>query len=705
MNQLPDTPHTIIYPIKCYAWAVPILAEKNRTIIRPICCESDFPPAPYTDATYTFMDEIGNIVPYPHPSTINLPPFCYVQHVEELPPAPPPGYRYLRSVLSLRIDLPEYHLYHEIGSPRYGIDTPNPAGFAYYQLVPLQQSTLASALTEHAGGYILIESDVLVTNYIIIPNSLLTEIGVGDNHIQKLIYSVYSNTKALDMHESVSVEDLEDLPARIRKKHPGCLNSMQHNRIDAHIVFHLRAQLNQVPEMIKFVTSGWHCYQNRWFYAHDDAVLPFPNVACDTNFRIARDPGLSSSEAMAHAMRMLSISDNQSVIVPIVLYAHLSVLFTLFEKAGFPPRTLLFINGKTGSLKTALCSLIFNLQGTQEFNIPATFRDTAASIEAKFPNYADKTLLLDDYAPATTSTTRAAMHKLLEDIIRYFGDGKGRGRSNVTVTKSTVSIPRGLCCITGEDTGGSQSSLLRCLLIDVGNNTFDGSLLSVYQNDPRLWTTHFAYFIEFIAEQFEDIVGEIRRSFPAMRSYFSKILSAGRAIDTAVTLAIAAKLLLFYGCIIGWCSKDQIRTYYDSWCVSILEAVKHSEEASADLDPVKCYISALFEAVDSCAEIIAPTKEIFITNTSVLGYERNGFIHLWPDRVYDLAVKKCQLQKKSFPLSMTKIHAALAEAHLIEITKENRKGSTQTNYLCRESFGSRPRMLVLNKEAAKHHID
>ena len=275
----------------------------------------------------------------------------------------------------------------------------------------------------------------------------------------------------------------------------------------------------------------------------------------------------------------------------------------------------------------------------------------------------------------------------------------------MTVTKSTVSIPRGLCCITGEDTGGSQSSLLRCLLIDVGNNTFDGSLLSVYQNDPRLWTTHFAYFIEFIAEQFEDIVEEIRRSFPAMRSYFSKILSAGRAIDTAVTLAIVAKLLLFYGCIIGWCSKDQIRTYYDSWCVSILEAVKHSEEASADLDPVKCYISALFEAVDSCAEIIAPTKEIFITNTSVLGYERNGFIHLWPDRVYDLAVKKCQLQKKSFPLSMTKIHAALAEAHLIEITKENRKGSTQTNYLCRESFGSRPRMLVLNKEAAKHHID
>ena len=705
MNISPAPSPNLHYPLVFHAWAEPIVKQQDDGRIHPLVFDSDLPPAPTTDATFTFLDETGRILPHPNLGAVNLPPFCYVQHVEKMPPPPPPGYRYVRSVLNKKVSSPEFHYYHEIGSVRYGIDTPNLAGFAYYQLTPHQQSNLTSALVEHREGYLLVETNALVTNYTITPNALLTEIGANNVQIKKLIYSVQSAGKQLVLYEQVSIEDLERLPERIRSKHPGCLNSMQYNRIDAHIVFHLRSALNQVPEMLKFVTSGWHFYQNQWFYAQDDAALPFPNAACETNFRIARDPSLSPLDAMASAMRMLHISHTPSVIVPIILYAHLSVLYSLFEEAGFSPRTLLFINGKTGSLKTALCSLVFNLTGSHQLNIPATFRDTVASIEAKFPDYADKTLLVDDFCPAATSTTRSAMNKLLEALIRYFGDGKGRGRSNVTVTKSSVSIPRGLCCITGEDTGGSQSSLLRCLLIDVGSDTFDGKLLSVFQNDPRRWTTHFGFFTEFVAQQFDDLVNDIRCSFPSMRDDFSKILTAGRSIDTAVSLCIVAKLLLLYGYTIGWCSEENIKSCYSNWRSAVLEAVKHSEDVSSDLDPVKCYISALFEAVDSGTEMIAPTKEIFSTNTSVLGYERNGFLHLWPDRVFALAVKKCQIQKKSFPLSMTKIHAALAEVHLIETSKENRKNGPQINYLCRESFGSRPRMLVLNKEAAKKHIE
>lgn len=291
------------------------------------------------------------------------------------------------------------------------------------------------------------------------------------------------------------------------------------------------------------------------------------------------------------------------------------------------------------------------------------------------------------------------MNKLLEDVIRYYGDGKGRARSNVTVTKSMSTVPRGLCCITGEDTGGSQSSLLRCLLIDVANGTFNGEVLAPYQSDPRLWTTHFNYFTQYVAQKFDVLSNEIHSSFPSMRRELQKVLSAGRSIDNAVFLCLTAKILLQYGVDIGWITRDIAEQQLVNWENAVVEAVKCSEEYSSEFDPVRFYIQTLFEAVDSGAAIIAPSKEDFLKDTSVLGYEHNGTWHIWPERAYNLASKRCQLQHKSFPLSERKIHAALADANVINVTTEKRNdGTEQVNYLYREGFGNRPRMLVMNKE-------
>ena len=95
-----------------------------------------------------------------------------------------------------------------------------------------------------------------------------------------------------------------------------------------------------------------------------------------------------------------------------------------------------------------------------------------------------------------------------------------------------------------------------------------------------------------------------------------------------------------------------------------------SEEESSEMDPVRFYLSTLFEAVDAGAECIARDKETFLMDTSVLGYASKGTWHVWPDRGYALATKRCQLQQRTFPLGVTKIHAALAEAGLIETAGE-----------------------------------
>ena len=695
----------LIHPFYQVAWAVPIRPRDPTGMVNPMVFQSDLPDPPDANAVYTYLNEDGKIVPKPHDWEKYLPAFCYVQYVEECPPPPPPGYRYAMSELQKDVCSPAYHYYHEIGNPRYGIDTPNIAGFAPVELTLQERSGMISALMELPDGYYSTEAGVLVSNFVIEIHSILRVFGMNDMLCEKVEYSVRAQGSYLLSHEECDLESLDRLPEQIRSKVAGCMININVPRVDAQIVFHIRSSLLMQPRIDKYRSSGWKKINGVWLYAQDSAKLAGSGIVFETDFKIARNPSLSAKAALSSAMGMLAVSDRPEVIIPIVLYAHLGVIFSLFEQAGFSPRMLLFINGTTGSLKTAVCAVVFNLTGEVKRNIPATFRDSVASVEAKFPDYVDKVLLLDDYSPATTAKNRADMNKLLEDTIRYYGDGKGRGRSNATVTKAVTPVPRGLCCITGEDTGGSQSSLLRCVLIDVSNGVFNGEVLAPYQSDPRLWTTHFAYFVEYIASHFDSLVEDIRHWFPVLRSELRCRLNAGRAVDSAIYLCLTAKIVLLYARSVGWITEQETVEKFNFWCSAVVEAVKRSEDTSTEMDPVRFYLITLFEAVSSGAESIAPNKEAFVDDPSVLGYDNDGQWHIWPDRAYALAVKRCQLQRKNFPLGQVKTHAALADANLIEVTEDRRKEKMQVNYIRRESFGERPIMLVINKEAAQRYLE
>ena len=694
-----------IDPLTMYAWATPIVKHRINGLVEPMEFMDALPTPPESNAVYTFLDEAGKIVPQPSYTDVYLPPYCMVKYVEDVPPPPPFGYRYLKSSLQNDMRSPLYHLYHDVGSPRYGIDTPNVMHFSPFALTLQQQSGLTSSLIEHPDGYFSPDSGVLISNFTIEPHHVIRDHAVGGEIVEKLEYSVKAPNQLWLARAEIEIENLDRLPEVIRSKVSGAMINISVAKVDALIAFHIRSSLLSLPRIEKYRSSGWKNINGSWIYAQKDSTLPTAGVLFETSFKIAVNPTFTPRDAAESALSMLSVSKDPTVIVPLVLYAHLGVMFTLFEHAGFPPRCLLFVNGKTGSLKTALCSVLFNLTGDAARNIPATFRDSVASVEAKFLDYVDQVFLLDDYSPATTARNRADMNKLLEDVIRYFGDGKGRGRSNATVTKSSTPVPHGLCCITGEDTGGSQSSLLRCILIDVSNDTFDGHVLAPFQSDPRLWTTHFHYFLQYIAQNFVHLERKIQYWFPILRENVHGQLTAGRLIDSVIFLSLAGKILAEYTASIGLFPEEKIESIYGGWSNTVIDALKKSEQATTELDPVHFYLTALFEAVDSDSETITEGRELFYLDPSTLGYSHEQYWHLWPDRVYALVVKKCQVQRKNFPLSMVKTHAALADANLIKVSSDNRGGKSQTNYTQKESFGSRPRMLLLDREASLKYLE
>ena len=80
------------------------------------------------------------------------------------------------------------------------------------------------------------------------------------------------------------------------------------------------------------------------------------------------------------------------------------------------------------------------------------------------------------------------MEASLEQIIRFVGDGIAKSRATPTMERQPEQRPQGMIAITGEDSSGSHSSLLRCLFVQVMKDSYDKELLSSLQRHPNLWT-------------------------------------------------------------------------------------------------------------------------------------------------------------------------------------------------------------------------
>ncbi len=310
---------------------------------------------------------------------------------------------------------------------------------------------------------------------------------------------------------------------------------------------------------------------------------------------------------------MLLLSEDMSKTLPLLLFSHLGVMFSLFEKAGFAPRFVLFLRGITGSLKTSLSKVMFKILKDNQNDIPANFNDTITALEVKMNNTRDEVLLVDDFRPSAMKSEVARMRSNLEKIIRFYGDGIGKGRSNVQLGLRNEARPYGICAVTGEYIHGTASSLQRMLIINIDRNTINPELLKFYQDNPMYYLTHMRFFIDFIENNYEEIVGKIAKSFCSMREQTSNIKSK-RLIDTKVCLELTAEILMDYAQKYWLIYPNDRAHQLEEWKRAIADAIKDSEALSRYVEPADMYCHAMLELIRSQKLNIANTKNEYIEN-------------------------------------------------------------------------------------------
>lgn len=542
---------------------------------------------------------------------------------------------------------------------------------------------------------------IQLTNFFLHPVRIITDIYVDRTDL-RIEFILTVNEKEKPAHIFVYSGEIDSLMPRIQKIDPTCWINSAYPKASARILEQIRKQLIKVPQCICFKQVGWQKYCGEHIYAHDGISGSLDAFTLVETGKTLLSNVSSSREASKGAYMVLQLSSDPSKIVPIFLFAHLSLMWSIFKEAGHSPQFLFFINGTSGALKTAVSKFMFSFFNSDKIESPSSFKDTSASLEVKMSQTVDSVLLVDDFHPATTAQERNSLRYVLERIIRFFGDSIGRSRCNVDMTLKEAFEPHGMCMLTGEDTAGTESTLLRCVIIEVSKGTFDGKVLAVLQENPLLWSSHLAYFVKYVGQNYDQIQELIKKSFPLLRERYAKELyGANRLVDAATYLAITARVVIDYFKRVDYTSVYASEDTFFAWERAILDALIVSKSLSRQSSPALLFTEAISQLYASGQIVLAEGKDQYQSQKdSFVGFKDGNKWWLCPGPAYS-AVRKYWLNLgKVFVISQTVLFKDMASKGLIYTEIEKRtSGENKNYYTLKSSFGNRARFLVISYDA------
>lgn len=428
-------------------------------------------------------------------------------------------------------------------------------------------------------------------------------------------------------------------------------------------------------------------------------------------YTIPEVPDSCRAEIFNEGFGFREVGHCNNVIETLFLFAHTAYTNYLFDKAGCPMRTLLFLKGRTNSLKTSTASALANIFSTGANDCGIRLSSTQASLREYIVSLRDNVVLVDDFSNST-GADNAAMERNAEMIIRAVGDGKFSSVMSMSETKKiNTSLVRAAVVLTGEEMLNlSQSSLFRILTLEVEQGTFDGNVLRTFE-DKQILREYFSLFIKFLSECNSHIIEYCRKTFQRYRDYYKERLSVPRFIDFASIMKLEADIIGYFA---QWCgvSEQFIREYYDRALSVLMSILVEHQAQSQQQDVIKRFLQALFQSLNGGKwSQIAETENIFSETPSMfIGFREDSSQTLWLmfEEAYTLVVEYYRKFHESWTVKGATIKEELLRRK-ISVGKLKSDGAEKNEFLKRAKKAtignSRPRMLVLNLNAVEQILN
>lgn len=523
--------------------------------------------------------------------------------------------------------------------------------------------------------------ETMLCNFAVIPDGIESIVNKDGKTTQNLRLVIHCGDQIRNI--TIQPDRTERVIKEIQKQIPQAYLNPCEKRAAKQLSAYISMMFEKCFYAMTVKTTGWVPITSgnktsRYVYAND-SMGQNNAFKCETGKRLIWIREMSQQESFFHAVRMLKLSEDMRKTLPLWLVSHLGVLFGLFEEAGFAPRFVTYIYGASGSLKTSVSKIFFKILKDDFNDISANFNDTMTALEIKMGTTKDEVLLVDDYRPSALRTEAARINGNFERLVRFYGDGIGKGRGSVNLSLRSEFKPKSMCAVTGEFLHGTASSLLRLLIIHVNKKTYNKKLLKFYQDNPLVFTTHIKYFTDYIAEKYKDIVRYISEKFSEYRVMYSHKLTESRLVDAAVCLRITADIVLeMYAKECGLVVEKEIPQQMDIFHSVILDTMLESQALACHLEPYDMYLYAMVRSINDKKLIIGDGKQNYRVNGDTAGFidRKDGYLYIRPQDTYNQVLRYWATLDRPFSATDRSIRQELAIHQFILTQSEESKDNT-----------------------------
>lgn len=389
--------------------------------------------------------------------------------------------------------------------------------------------------------------------------------------------------------------------------------------------------------------------------------------------------------AATTSMKLLDVLPPK-VAIPLLAFVYLVPLCEPMSMAGYPPSFVFYLVGRSGTRKSTSAALALNHFGAA-FNskrLPASFNDTANSVQSKAFLLKDMPLLVDDFKPESDQATQRRKETMAQQLARAWGDGAERGRLQSDGTQATAKPPRGLGFITGEDVPGiNESGVARNFVVELkaGDVPADDDLTAL-QDEARqgILAQAMRGYIEWLIPQYDALPDKLSALFAKYRKGVQEALVGSHSRQPE---AVAWLLTGFHMALEYWVSARALDDTAPLWAQAQDILLAHSAAQAETLreeDPVRIFMSAMEE--------LRTTGEAIVLNLSdpkglypheeCIGFEDSEYIYLMPGSAFGAVQEHLRKQGLRFPLSSGTLWRRMADQGLVEPGK---KGTARNKHI------------------------
>lgn len=348
---------------------------------------------------------------------------------------------------------------------------------------------------------------------------------------------------------------------------------------------------------------GWIKVANKYYYITPNGVIGEFN-------RIRSEYGQSfttlrpTDTGLRRYLNCVRLTKSPTAAI-LILYTAMCLCYNLFKEADLTPKFILFLNGKRGSKKTSISLALTQIE--YKSSPKYILKATSAALEAGLRDYYDAVLLVDDLAPTHEKSDLTHMQSNLELLVRIFGDGTGKERNFDFATNPNLEQYRssGGCIITGEYIVGCESSLARCLMLDLNEYDVNTDLLTDIQHNKKYVESFAVDFLYHLTALLNyngsgSIIDElIRKNGIANRSILQNNFSNSRYCEYYAQLKTTVDLIMYVAKMGSLLTSDEIEYYTKYFDNSIEQVIAKNSKDLAVKSPDVILCEAIVYGVES----------------------------------------------------------------------------------------------------------